>query len=760
MVGYRSAASRRQAATRRANWLRWRAQQRLTVPPDRLWLLYRLARAIVVQTGHLGAFLVTTCTSRQPVYGRQRDIFPLSQLKELEFKPKSWTTQRWFLLRTFANAVIGALNWCFGVKKGTPGPLQRTVVQQDVVQRLVHRCIDFEQRLQKPEAGTWEALTPDWVILEDRPLGARYGNLQADRVDVLPQAGACDPLPCLPPQARALVEDELRMFAEAPGGLAVYEDVVSEDRQEYVKLVVRQLRAKQLGLASHAKAGGSVIAVGKPGGRQRAVWNGSRVSAAACRPPKPRHLASPTALCFLECGPKQQFRCSKRDASCWFDQLALPQALQLWMGRPRVTTNELEDIGGMTRAEIVEHMLPGQELETESLAPVSLTWPMGFSWSSYVAQEFLLSICRSAGLAEHSILSCEATTPMSFELSFAAATDDLMIFSDAGPGHTLAAARRVDAELQQRGAKRNFSKDIDDELSATCVGVQLENGTHWGVPPQRCLAMVVSLLQLLFHRWASPKQVHQHLGVQQYFDLLRRSKLSVYNQVYNFVRDPLDTKQTRIPNEVLFELSVGLLLGIYWQVDLRRAFLPLVSATDASSSFGFGASVARVPTAMARRLARISEKQGAYVMLDGHTVSGESARRLGQAHSIDVSMDEFVHVLSVRKRHAAHINVLEGEAFLLWLRWLLRSRQRHCARTVVLVDSAVWLGAAVKGRSSTQLNRLLRKAAALELCGDLLVHLVLVPSAENPSDFPSRGGRCAAAKLQKLSGDPPPPSPM
>ena len=175
-------------------------------------------------------------------------------------------------------------------------------MQQEVVQRLVDRGIDFAQRLQQPFAGSWESLTPDWVRLKDRPLGLIYGGLQADKVDVLATAGVCDPVPCLPLEARAVVESEDLMFAEAPAGLDEHERVLPEDKQEYIKLVVRQLRAKLLGLAAQAKAGGPVVAVGKPGGtRQRVVWNGSRVSAAACRPPKPRRLASPTALSFLEC---------------------------------------------------------------------------------------------------------------------------------------------------------------------------------------------------------------------------------------------------------------------------------------------------------------------------------------------------------------------------------------------------------------------------------------------------------------------------
>ena len=74
---------------------------------------------------------------------------------------------------------------------------------------------------------------------------------------------------------------------------------------------------------------------------------------------------------------------------------------------------------------------------------------------------------------------------------------------------------------------------------------------------------------------------------------------------------------------------------------------------------------------MIRRPARIFEKQGDYVVLDGGTDSSE-AKRLGHAHHLDLSLDDFVDVFSVKSRFASHINVLEDEAFLLWLRWLLR----------------------------------------------------------------------------------------
>ncbi|CAE6932940.1 PDE9A [Symbiodinium sp. CCMP2592] len=416
------------------------------------------------------------------------------------------------------------------------------------------------------------------------------------------------------------------------------------------------------------------------------------------------------------------------------------------MARPPVTSAELECMAGMDSLEQQKALEPGQTWREGWYYPVSRVWPMGFSWSSFVAQEELLGLCNDAQLTEQQVLSCDTATPETFDLVFGAATDDVMIFSTAGSGVTSGAASRLDAAMECRGIVRNTAKDVNDSLDATCVGVNLEQGCFLAMPPARCLAVAVAVLHVLSTQAVSPKQLHQLLGVMQWFDLLRRPKLSVYSSVYDFVRHPKDTSVRRVPSRVCAEMAASFLLGVYWLTDLTRPFLPLLSATDASTEFGLGASVARVTSAEARRIARYAEKQGDFVVLDGGTLHGAAARRLGKAHKLQISMRDFVDVFSVRAKHKAHINVLEGEAFVLWLRWLLRTRRHHATRVVVLVDSAVWVGAASKGRSSTQLNRVLRRAAALEMMGDLHVHLVLVPSGENPSDSPSRGLRRRKSK--------------
>jgi len=183
------------------------------------------------------------------------------------------------------------------------------------------------------------------------------------------------------------------------------------------------------------------------------------------------------------------------------------------------------------------------------------------------------------------------------------------------------------------------------------------------------------------------------------------------------------------------------LLALFWDVDLTRPFLPLLCASDASTEFGFGGSILPLPAHKIREIARWAEKRGAYVVLDNGERLAAYAARLGDPHILDLAKESFTHVFSIRRKAVAHINVLECHAFLNLIRWILRSRHRHCTRVVVLLDSAVLLGAASKGRSSRALNRLLRKAATLEMAGDLQIHLILVPSDENASDSPSRGVR-------------------
>jgi len=573
--------------------------------------------------------------------------------------------------------------------------------------------------------------------------GATPGvELDAAKVDVLEKAATLDPLP--------LLSAPIRNSLEAGNG--VFEDglkpmnrvnIGGKDRVEYVKLVARQIRAGQLGLARTSIGAGSLFAVGKKGSsKQRAVWNGAGVSARANAPPCPRHLASPTALLALRCGKDQSIYVTKRDGTCWFDQLRLPGDLAKHMGRPVVSLEDLRLHGGLSDVELQLALRCQSDALDGVFVPISLTWPMGFSWSSCVAQDVMLELCRRSGLPSTGILACDARSPSDLSLTHAVATDDVMIFSVGCREAACEAGERLDRTFCDHGVLKNASKDINGEVNVSIVGVDLENGNRLAAPPPRAYCILITLLHVLANPCRTPREVAALLGAMQWIDLLRRPKLSIFDKVYSFTKLINDTTIAEVPDEALMELCVSFLLGAYWEVDLTLDYLPLVSATDASTSFGFGASVAPVPVALVEDLAKLSEKCGGYVKIEGPSdIFKGLPDRFGSKLESGLSFLDFKDVLSLRARHDCHINVLEGEAFILWVRWLLRSRAHHGHRVVALVDSAVWLGAASKGRSSSQLNRLLRRSAALCFAGELLLYVVFVPTAWNPSDGASRGVR-------------------
>ena len=209
---------------------------------------------------------------------------------------------------------------------------------------------------------------------------------------------------------------------------------------------------------------------------------------------------------------------------------------------------------------------------------------------------------------------------------------------------------------------------------------------------QKQIQILFDTALLLTHTDAKPDDVMTVMGSLRWFDLLARSKLSVHRSVYDFERLPDSSAARVLPSEVKSELQMSIALCMFWSANLDRPFLPMVSATDASTSYGFGVSVARAAEDLVREVSSYAEKRGDYVVLG--TSSGEvkpPKQRSGVPRYQKLDASSFKTVLSLKARHCAHNNVLEAKGFLLWLQWLLRSVTRHSARTVCLVDSKLVL---------------------------------------------------------------------
>jgi len=116
--------------------------------------------------------------------------------------------------------------------------------------------------------------------------GARAVPLVASACDVLERSALVDPTPSLPAEWRHTATDAAAMFPSPPPGLDRFAGPKGSQRNEYLRLMFRELRSGKSELRRGALGGGSVFAVGKTSGRQRAIWDGKRVTAAAVRPPK------------------------------------------------------------------------------------------------------------------------------------------------------------------------------------------------------------------------------------------------------------------------------------------------------------------------------------------------------------------------------------------------------------------------------------------------------------------------------------------
>ena len=241
--------------------------------------------------------------------------------------------------------------------------------------------------------------------------------MHAAGVDGLEMSAQFDAIGCLSDEVRAIVCNPQTLVCGSARALSRVLHTDRKDECEYVKFVAKQLASGKLGLTLRPKGGGQVFTV--PGkSSYREVWHGRQVSLAS-RKPKPRHLASPTALTYLMALPGRPVRMSKRDAKCWFDQLRAPRQLRRWFARPPVSI-DMPLSSGLVSKDLVRRALNvGCDGKLPRRAwPVSVVWPMGYSWSSFVAQEALLSVASSSGLATKNILSADTPVLASLENTF------------------------------------------------------------------------------------------------------------------------------------------------------------------------------------------------------------------------------------------------------------------------------------------------------------------------------------------------------
>ena len=519
------------------------------------------------------------------------------------------------------------------------------------------------------------------------------------------------------------------------------------DRSEYMLLMKRMLSCGKMVLCSDPKGVGSLFLVPKSTpGRCRPVWHGGVISEACERPPHPRRLGNPASFLDLIFRKDEQWFLAKRDAASYFDVLQAPAGAQRWFCCPPLAAKDFASCLGCTVDDLCRHAISDNQAswtENTLLFPASTTWPMGFSWSSAVAQDVTLETLLTTGFPENAVL-CDSHETLEDEGAYAVICTDDTIFINRDLGEQQQTVSAFDSELERAGIPRAIDKDIDGADALTALGCHLTTTPPLASPDASKLRkLLCGILGAVDARQASPKGLHGLLGLASWFCILSRPHYACFSTVYEFVRREPETTLTALPRVAIDELCIFLALAPLLTAGLDRDWMPLLTATDASPAFGFGASVCKLPIDDIARIGRKAEKRGDFVRLTRETGDTEPEKsRLGTPHYLGISKNDFTDVLCVKARVAEHAGIMELKGILMLLKWILRSKTHFHRRIVMLIDAKAPLSAVAKGRTgSPAFFRTLCSINAHLLASDSLLRPVYIPSEDNPADGPSRGKR-------------------
>ncbi|CAE7263216.1 unnamed protein product, partial [Symbiodinium necroappetens] len=714
-------------------------------------LAFRDALAAILLTCELRVgryFHKWSAAAPQQQSRRRRDLLPLPRLAGWPAQVDTQQLSQTVCLE-ISNICISGLNCLHGGLKepdvSALGTWTPTKAQASAHRHVCSRVVSFLSDL---DSHFGNSLPWRNAFQCNEGATAAFEELRSEAVDLPGVAGTCNTSAVVPEEMQAVISDVERIF---PAGLQVKEPephLSSQQRQQYVLLTIRELRCGKLRLRTAVQGMGGVFAVGKTSGRQRKVWDGSCVSCRASRPPKPCRLANPASFLDLEIEPGSDVFFSKRDASTFFDALQAPAELQGWFAQPPVHVDELL-AAGLSMEDVLRCCddRPPTVTGDTKLFPVHTVWPMGFSWSSAVAQETTLALCRRAGIEECSVLSLDHALPACFDEACFVATDDTVLVhkrKDKGASTLI----RLDQAFEDCGVPRNRKKDVTLESQVTALGCDLTSRPAMARPNKAKLGQAIcSTLDLLDTGVATPEGFHSLLGVWEWFSLLQRPFFSIYDAVFGFVRREPSRQKQVVPSNVMDEILLTLVLSPLFCTSLDREPLQFLTAADAAPQYGFGVSVCCCSATEAGNVCRLAERRGDYVRLTPGPEDPPEVGRLGQPHRLRFSQADFVTVMSCKAKGQAHSGVLEAHAYLLSLKWIARKAANHHHKAALLLDAKVVVGAASKGRSSARaLRTVLTAAAATTLAADLLPRIVYIPSESNPADGPSRGKRPFGAR--------------
>ena len=541
--------------------------------------------------------------------------------------------------------------------------------------------------------------------------------LVAERV-ALPQVAATADLVSLLPSevaSRYMNPRSLLKPSVDPADVPKVRSKVSSD--VLLKLVKRLHGIGMVTFLRRVHVVNGIFGVKKDIDKIRLILDARPANAHFVEPPKVE-LCTPDLISRLVASTPLPVYVFKMDQDNFYHRFRLPGWLVPYFAIPAVRAGDLGP-------EVYEKFGFGPE---EHVFPCFLTLPMGWSHSVYVAQTAHLHFISSeSDFREADMI----TSDNDFALDrprHGLIIDDLFGFG-TDPSSLSALRDSYKFRCPSAGLLVKPSKDVEPTLELTEVaGLEVDGVAKVVRLTARKMRRLVSFTAFVLERGqASGYEMSVLVGHWIWAALVRRPSFAVFGSVYVFIQKAgFKTFQLwpSVRRELRCVMGLAPLLFASW----RAPFFDRVVATDASTG-GLGVTATLASTRECLELA-------AQVGILPDDSSWDAPVPVGFAN-----VHRWVTIASSRWRFdGEHINVLELRALLTGLRWVLSFPSSAGCRVVMLMDSAVVVGAVSKGRSSSySLLVLLRRLSALCLAGGLIICPVWIPSESNPADGPSRG---------------------
>jgi hypothetical protein len=335
---------------------------------------------------------------------------------------------------------------------------------------------------------------------------------------------------------------------------------------------------------------------------------------------------------------------------------------------------------------------------TQMIYPCLCTLPMGFSYSTLIAQLVHMHILSTV----LPLSACISQDSYDFSLNkfrWFAYIDDLALLCPA-VAKLRNIVRRVKAAYRKFGLQSKASKEVaPTQAPVELLGIEFEGKRcRFGLSMPKLMALVASTQALASAPCCTPQALSRILGKWAWALLVRRQLYSTLHASYVFVYKA--TGVQRLWPSVRRELRVLCDLAPFLFVSLQASTSSMVVATDAST-YGLGI------------VASTSSPHRVQSFIDTSTGRRRDVLVQAEASSRLASSLRFYTVASAPWSRPSHINVLEMSCVSLALSRIASSPNHRGKRCLLLVDSLVALYGLQKGRSSSfSLLVLLRRIAA------------------------------------------------